>query len=95
MKHVLSRELQLYYNRLTSSLIPPNDIGRRTAALASLRHDAGLQTLLPYLVRWVGERVVATLRSENGDGRVLEVLLEVLGALLDNQTLFVEPYVRV
>ena len=99
VKQVLSRELQLYYARLTSSLLPPapEDYVKRTAALASLRHDAGLQALLPYLVRWVAEGVVNTLRAgvqTETDGRVLEVLLDVISALLDNSTLFVEPYVR-
>ena len=98
VKQVLSRELQLYYARLTSSLLPPvpEDYVKRTAALASLRHDAGLQALLPYLVRWVAEGVVNTLRTGSqteADGRVLEVLLDVISALLDNSTLFVEPYV--
>jgi transcription initiation factor TFIID subunit 6 len=97
VKQVLSRELQLYYTRLTSSLLPPtSDFAKRSAALASLRHDAGLQALLPYLIRWVGEGVVGTLKegvqSEN-DGRVLEVMLDVISALLENNTLFVEPYV--
>lgn len=41
VKQVLSRELQLYYTRLTSSLLPPSaDSTKRTAALGSLRHDA-------------------------------------------------------
>jgi len=98
VKQVLSRELQLYYARLTSSLLPPTpeDYVKRTAALASLRHDAGLQALLPYLVRWVAEGVVNTLRAgtqTEADGRVLEVFLDAISALLDNPTLFVEPYV--
>lgn len=97
VKQVLSRELQLYYTRLTTSLLPPTgEFIKRTAALASLRNDAGLQALLPYLIRWVGEGVVSALReggqTEN-DGRVLEVLLDVVSAILDNNTLFVEPYV--
>jgi transcription initiation factor TFIID subunit 6 len=98
VKHVLSRELQLYYSRLTSSLLPPlpSEQAKRTAALASLRNDAGLQALLPYLIRWVGEGAVGALKeggqSEN-DGRVLEVLMDVIGTLLENNTLFVEPYV--
>lgn len=102
VKHVLSRELQLYYTRLTSSLLPSlslgtgQDFSKRTAALASLRSDAGLQALLPYLVRWVGENVVSVLKSgaqgEN-EGHVLEVMIDVIAALLENQTLFVEPYV--
>ncbi|THH10058.1 hypothetical protein EW146_g8490 [Bondarzewia mesenterica] len=99
VKQVLSRELQLYYARLTSSLLPPSasDPTKRAAALASLRHDAGLQALLPYLVRWVGEGVVGPLKegSQNeNDGRVLEILLDVIAALLDNATLFVEPYLH-
>lgn len=100
VKQVLSRELQLYYARLTSSLLPPTDFARRTAALASLRHDAGLQALLPYLVRWVGEGVVSALReNESEDATFAEaaaslgVLMDVISAILDNGTLFVEPYV--
>ena len=99
VKQVLSRELQLYYTRLTSSLLPPlADNTKRTAALGSLRHDAGLQPLLPYLVRWVGEGVVGCLKNEQPtevEGKVLDVLLEVLDALLANQSLFVEPHVSI
>ncbi|KAF9046804.1 TAF-domain-containing protein [Hymenopellis radicata] len=84
VKQVLSRELQLYYSRLTSSLIPPtSDFAKRTAALASLKNDA--------------EGVVGALKdglqSEN-DGRVLEVLLDVISSLMENKTLFVEPYLH-
>ncbi|KIK64009.1 hypothetical protein GYMLUDRAFT_427095 [Collybiopsis luxurians FD-317 M1] len=98
VKQVLSRELQLYYTRLTSSLLPPSsDFAKRTAALASLRSDAGLQALLPYLIRWVAEGVVGALK-EGGqsemDGKILEVLMEVIGSILDNKTLFVEPYLH-
>jgi transcription initiation factor TFIID subunit 6 len=102
VKQVLSRELQLYYTRLTQSLqLGPNgeeDVTKRTAALASLRHDAGLQALLPYLVRWVGEGVVGLLRTDDSmhadtDGKMLEIYLEATSALLENNSLFVEPYV--
>ncbi|EIW81112.1 TAF-domain-containing protein [Coniophora puteana RWD-64-598 SS2] len=97
VKQVLSRELQLYYARLTASLLPPTDNAKRTAALASLRSDAGLQALLPYLVKWIGEGVVNVLREGSGsesDGRTLEVLLDAVSAILENNTLFVEPYLH-
>jgi transcription initiation factor TFIID subunit 6 len=103
VKQVLSRELQLYYTRLTSSLLPGADdvvdSTKRGAALASLRSDAGLQALLPYLVRWVGEGVVAILKTEDdaefeANGSTLEMYMDAIAALLDNTTLFVEPYVR-
>ncbi|KAJ2916994.1 hypothetical protein MD484_g3413, partial [Candolleomyces efflorescens] len=98
VKQVLSKELQLYYARLTEALLPPTlDTMKRTAALASLRTDAGLQALLPYLIRWVAEGVVGALkdgRQSENDGRVLEVLMDVVTALLENRTLFVEPYLH-
>jgi hypothetical protein len=61
-----------------------------------LRNDAGLQALLPYLIRWVGEGVVTALKEgaqTEADGRSLEVLLDVVSAILENNTLFIEPYV--
>lgn len=101
VKQVLSRELQLYYTRLTSSLLPPStapaETAKRTAALASLRADAGLQALLPYLVKWIGEGVVSALREETDaeqEGRTLEILLDVTSAILENSTLFIEPYLH-
>jgi len=89
---VLSQELQLYYTRLTSSLLPPT----ADCAKPSLRNDAGLQALLPYLIRCVGEGVVTALKDgaqSEADGRSLEVLLDVVGAILENDTPFIGPYV--
>jgi len=106
IKTQISRELQLYYTRLTSSLLPgaddhraPDD-RRKNAALSSLRADAGLQQLLPYLVSWVGEGVVNALRRDGEielvdvDRARIEVMMEVIAALLDNERLFVEPYLH-
>ncbi|KIY66553.1 hypothetical protein CYLTODRAFT_444628 [Cylindrobasidium torrendii FP15055 ss-10] len=98
VKQVLSRELQLYYSRLTTALLPPSsDFAKRTAALSSLKHDAGLQALLPYLIKWVGEGVVNALKDNvpsESNGQVLEVLLDVISSLMENKTLFVEPYLH-
>lgn len=95
---MLSRELQVYYSRLTTALLPPtNEQAKRAAALSSLQCDAGLQNLLPYLVRWVGERVITAIRNSNIDpdcGTSLEILLRVIHALIQNERLFMEPYVR-
>lgn len=69
----LSQELNLYYKRLTKALLPEGGdaasiaVGKdgelssaeraRLAALASLRGDTGLQGLVVYLVRWIGDKV--------------------------------------
>ncbi|KAG9007600.1 hypothetical protein FRB94_013618 [Tulasnella sp. JGI-2019a] len=118
-KSHLSRELQQYYARLTESLLPGEMVQevsgavdrqterKRAAALSSLRSDAGLQGILPYLVKWVGDTVVNALavRSSSGlddgldveddvDRKTLEVMLSVINAILDNKRLFVEPYLH-
>ena len=97
-KHELSRKLQAYYSRLTTALLPPtNEQTNPAAALSSLQYEAGLQSLLPYLVRWVGERVITAIRNSNTDadcGTNSEILLRVIHALIQNERLFMEPYVR-
>lgn len=133
VKHVLSRELQLYYERLTSSILSPPSEAKtdaldatlpqegvplntysdmssgnlvRDAALASLRGDAGIHQLVPYLIQWVGSNVTHALRtpldeqSEVHDAqmhtvRLLFTMLSTLHALLVNPSIFIEPYVRV
>ena len=56
-KHMLSHELHISYSRLTTDLLPlTNKQAKHAAALPSLQYDAGLENLLPYLVRWVGAR---------------------------------------
>lgn len=131
VKHVLSRELQLYYERLTSSIIsppadaetsqgeaPPSDVATaqlsqysqgssgntvRDAALASLRGDAGIHQLVPYLIQWVGANVTHVLRSRPAEAdaqerertvHVLHTMLDTLHALLINPSIFIEPYLH-
>jgi transcription initiation factor TFIID subunit 6 len=99
VKSHLSRELQHYYQRLVSALVPSAEERKRTAALTSLRADAGLAPVLPYVARWVAEGVVTTLRRDGDndevdlDRRSLAIYLDVISALLENERLLVEPYV--
>jgi len=99
VKAHLSRELQHYYQRLVSGLVPSAEERKRTAALTSLRADAGLAPVLPYIARWVAEGVVTTLRRDGDndevdlDRRSLAIYLDVISALLENERLLVEPYV--
>ncbi|CDZ98054.1 Transcription initiation factor TFIID, subunit TAF6 (also component of histone acetyltransferase SAGA) [Phaffia rhodozyma] len=62
----------------------------RLAALASLRGDTGLQGLVVYLVRWIGERVIQNL----GNLLQLSYVLDAINAILANQTLFLEPFLH-
>ncbi|KAK9894648.1 TAF-domain-containing protein [Cystobasidium minutum MCA 4210] len=88
--HALPRELQLYFDRLTSAAVDADET-TRLAALESFRGDTGLQGLVAYLVQWVAERVVASLASSL---TTLDQCLDILEAMLQNPSLFSEPYLH-
>ncbi|SCV69058.1 BQ2448_2078 [Microbotryum intermedium] len=93
VKHVLSRELQLYFTRLTDALATTGSGAgseMREAALGSVRSDPGLHQLVPYLIQWGGERIATHLN----DLTALERALDLFHAMLENPTLFVEPYLH-
>ena len=89
VKHVLSKELQLYFERVCSALLDESNNDYRVAALASIASDPGLHQLVPYFVQFIAEKVTHSLKSRF----VLEQMLELTHAMLDNKTLNVDPYV--
>eukprot|EP01137_Pigoraptor_chileana_P019991 Opistho-2@81792 len=91
VRHVLSRELQVYYERITQALLDtagPDE--PRQAALECLKTDPGLHQLLPYFCQFVLEKVTERLR----DLPVLILLMRAVQALFANQSLFLEPYLH-
>jgi len=89
VKHILSKELQLYYERVCSALMDETNEHLHGAALSSLRHDPGLHQLLPYFLQFVSEKITQKLR----DMFVLDQMMHLMHALLENESLFVGPYV--
>ena len=89
VKHILSKELQLYFERVCSALLDENDDEYRLAALASLRTDPGLHQLVPYFVQFISEKVTHNLK----DLFVLTQMIHLASAMLENPSLYVEPYV--
>ncbi|KAG5461804.1 MAG: hypothetical protein BJ554DRAFT_5951 [Olpidium bornovanus] len=89
VKHVLSKELQLYYERVSQAVLSRDDI-LRGFALTSLSQDPGLHQLVPYFVQFVAEKITRNLK----DTFILDCILDMLQAMLNNSNLFIEPYVR-
>lgn len=89
VKHILSKELQLYYERVTAAVMDEQNETIRAAAFSSLRHDPGLHQLLPYFLQFVSEKVTHGLKNMF----VLHQMMELTHALLENETFFIEPYV--
>ncbi|KAI4126112.1 MAG: hypothetical protein LQ338_003917 [Usnochroma carphineum] len=89
VKHVLSKELQLYFSNVCSAILDENNEEYRVAALASIRTDPGLHQLVPYFVNFIAEKVTHNLK----DLFVLTQTMQLTSALLDNKHLYVDPYV--
>jgi transcription initiation factor TFIID subunit 6 len=67
VKHVLSKELQLYFEKVANALTNEESEGIRETAIASLRNDPGLHQLVPYLVAFFAEKVCPTVSCSNLD----------------------------
>ena len=89
VKHVVSRELQLYFEQVCAALLDENNTEMRVAALASLRADPSLQQLIPYFVHYISEKVTHNMKNQF----VLEQMLRLVESLLANETLYMTPYV--
>lgn len=89
VKHVLSKELQLFFGKICSALLDEGNDEYRLAALASIRSDPGLHQLVPYFVQFISEKVTHNLKNLF----VLTQIVQLTSAMLDNESLYVEPYV--
>ena len=89
VKHVLSKELQLYFERICTAILSEDNEEYRTAALSSLQNDPGLHQLVPYFVQFVADKITHNLKSLP----TLTQSLRLLEALLNNPSLYIAPYV--
>lgn len=89
VKHVLSKELQLYFGKVCSALMDEGNDEYRVAALASIRSDPGLHQLVPYFVQYIAEKVTHNMKNLF----VLTQVIHLTSAMLDNESLYVDPYV--
>jgi transcription initiation factor TFIID subunit 6 len=89
VKHVLSKELQLYFEKVCNAFLDESSEKYRTSAFASLREDPGLHQLVPYFVQFISEKVTHCLK----DIFVLTQVMHMAEALVQNKSLYVDPYV--
>ncbi len=89
VKHILSQELQLYFEKVCKAVLDEQQDEYRSAGLASLQNDPGLHQLVPYFVQFVAEKVTHNLK----DLFVLTQMMHVTEALVQNPHLHIEPYV--
>ncbi|KAL2129016.1 hypothetical protein VTI74DRAFT_8355 [Chaetomium olivicolor] len=92
VKHVISKELILYFDKIQAAILdddPDEEKTRlRDAALESVRSDPGLHQLLPYFVNFITNQVTHHL----DDLFVLRQMMELAEAVIQNPNLFLDPY---
>ncbi|KAK3685181.1 TAF6-like protein [Podospora appendiculata] len=92
VKHVISKELILYFDKIQAAILDDDpDLEKtrlRDAALASVRADPGLHQLLPYFVNFITNQVTHRL----DDLFVLRQMMELTDAVIQNPNLFLDPY---
>jgi len=89
VKHVLSKELQLYFEKTTSA-IKSGVQQSVNASIQSLTNDPGLHQLMPYFAQFISEEVTKNLRNLS----LLKDLMRMLRALLESPYLHVDPYLH-
>ncbi|KAI8070980.1 transcription initiation factor TFIID subunit 6 [Gongronella butleri] len=89
VKHILSKELQMYFERITDSIVS-EDERLRSQAFESLRNDPGLHQLLPYFVQHIQKKVIQNHKHLD----ILDAMLSTVHSILNNPHLFVEPYLH-
>lgn len=90
VKHVLSRELQLYFNKITELTLSRSDSVLFKEALMSLATDSGLHPLIPYFTCFIADEVARDLTDFN----LLFALMRVVWSLLKNPHIHIEPYLH-
>lgn len=90
VKHVLSKELQMYFDKIAELTMSRSDTSLFKEALVSLAKDSGLHPLVPYFSYFIADEVTRSL----GDLPVLFALMRVVQSLLRNPHIHIEPYLH-
>ncbi|XP_066354812.1 transcription initiation factor TFIID subunit 6b-like [Miscanthus floridulus] len=90
VKHVLSRELQMYFDKIAELTMSRFDTSLFKEVLVSLAKDSGLHPLVPYFSYFIADEVTRSL----GDLPILFALMRVVQSLLRNPHIHIEPYLH-
>ncbi|KAH9909505.1 DUF1546-domain-containing protein [Xylariomycetidae sp. FL2044] len=92
VKHVLSKELILYFEKVQAALMDdspdPEAWQLREAALDSVASDPGIHQLVPYFVQFISNQVT----HYQDDVFVLKVTMQLTNAMVSNNNLYLAPH---
>ncbi|KAL1103232.1 hypothetical protein V6Z11_D05G424600 [Gossypium hirsutum] len=92
VKHVLSRELQLYFDKIVDITMNKSVSILFKQALLSLATDSGLHPLVPYFTYFCGYLIPDYICVARSNFPLMFALMRVARSLLQNEHLHIEPY---
>ncbi|XLT02502.1 hypothetical protein HN51_051853 [Arachis hypogaea] len=90
VKHVITKELQLYFDKITELVLNKPASIRFRRALISLATDMGLHPLVPYFSRFVANQVAQNLHNLT----LLFSLMRLVRSILQNPHIHIELYLH-
>ncbi|KAF7815899.1 transcription initiation factor TFIID subunit 6-like [Senna tora] len=90
VKHVISRELQLYFTKITELILNKHGSILLNKALISLATDSGLHPLVPYFSYFIADEVTRNLNNLS----LLFALMRLVRSLTQNPHIHIEPYLH-
>ncbi|OWB64271.1 hypothetical protein B5S31_g4593 [[Candida] boidinii] len=90
VKHMLSKELQIYFDKAIQALLDENNDYLKNATLESIKSDPGLHQLVPYFIQFIAESITHNLKNIN----ILTTMLMMIYSLLCNKSIFLDPYIH-
>lgn len=85
-KHIISKELSLYYEKLLSFL---EDGEKVSIAIECLKTESGIQQLIPYLIQNIKEKIIKYMNTDQ-----LPNFISFYYSLLQNEFIFIDPYLH-
>ncbi|CAA7054969.1 unnamed protein product [Microthlaspi erraticum] len=89
-RHVLSKELQIYYDKVTEWALTLSGSTVFRQALTSLETDPGLHPLVPFFTCFIAEEIVRNMDNYP----ILLALMRLARSLLHNPHVHLEPYLH-
>jgi len=89
IRHVLSKELQEFYEKLVDSVLGVDHVAHQ-AALTAMSSDPGLHQLMPYFCQFIQKQVAENLQNLS----ILSRIMNMVHCLLINPNIHVDHYLH-
>lgn len=89
IRHVLSKELQEFYEKLVDSILNGENVAHQ-AALSAMASDPGLHQLMPYFCQFIAKQIADNLQNLS----LLTRILNMVHCLLLNPHIHVDQYLH-